>query len=657
MVFGVLSLGAAFAALSVQAVLAEPLNFDSNTYRLTRIGYWLQEQRLTTFPDNDVRHNYIPCYPDLLMLWVTSFFANGYPAVNLVQTLSGAVLCLATWELGSAFQFRAHAKLAIVAALLSFPNVALQLVTSQSDLIATALSFSGIALLWHALHKRDNHYWVWCGLAFGTAIGAKPTVLFWGPGCLALLVYWGRNLHPFNLRDLRGLAGCAAIALMIAAPPYLNNIRLYENPFTPPKHSALLFPTPESGRMQYMAKNLTAYAWQLFEPNSNPLLPRALTEPPFSLLSRFIDSWDAPPSPRFRSSFDLGRQEYSNDMPNEDIASSGILSALAPTLALVLLILKLKRFPSIDRPGIQILIAGAALFLVVFAVTEAWTPSKYRYFILLSPVAAISVGVIVEALGPRWSAWGTTFIVSVSLLSLGLVSMNSYHHGWLTILDPERSPHSQITASMRALIAELPDRPMQIGIALRQNSWIAPFLRAGSPARFRFIPFEQTEETGTAECLQREKLDMLILNDGPDVDLALPQIRIPGYVIVGAPERVAFSSGLRRTSGFLPDGWTATDFAVTVQNVASPTPLRFSALNACTFEREIEISINGKIHSLSLAKANSVVDITLTLPAGSSSINWKITPSFNPSRDIIGSGDTRNLGLLRPRFSGITSLQ
>lgn len=656
---GAVALVTVFAVLLFQAFLAEPLTFDSNTYRLTRIGAWLQNGQLAAFPNNDIRHNYVPCYPDLLMLWVTSFFAKGYPAVNTVQTLCGFVLCVTTWELASILRFRVIAKLAIIAALLSFPNVALQLVTSQTDVIATALAFSGIVFLWHAVQTRDVRYWIWCGLAFGVAIGAKPTVLFLGPGCLALLVYWARKRWPITREDARGLAAGAFCALLVAAPPYLNNLRIYGRPFVPQQHAAKLDQSQTLGYTSIAAKHMTAYAWQLFEPNSNPLLPRAFTEPIYSSLARVIGSWEAPPSPAFRIRFDIARRAYTTSMPNEDVASSGVLSALAPALAAGLLLFgpRQLRRESIDRPGTLILLSTLGVFLLLFAAFEEWTPSRYRYCVLLTPIAAIAVGVLIESFRFRWAAWSSAIVIIAGLFSLGVISATSYHHGWLTILKPSRTPHSERAASMRKFVSELPQSCRHIGLALREDTWIAPFLRTGHPIDFEFIPLARLEPSRIAKSMQDRGLNALILNADRVIDPAMPQLKDSHFIIVGNPDQTKFPPRLTRTSGFFPDGWTVSDFSVDVQNAPKSSTLVLKAINACGFDRDIEVSINGQAVSASQVKANAPIRISVELPTGTSSIGWKIRPAFVPSRDTKGSTDNRNLGLFRPVFSEVTPNQ
>lgn len=57
-------LAAGFIAL---AFASNPVVFDALTYRLSRVGQWLQDGRITVIATDDARLNYMPVVPDLVM--------------------------------------------------------------------------------------------------------------------------------------------------------------------------------------------------------------------------------------------------------------------------------------------------------------------------------------------------------------------------------------------------------------------------------------------------------------------------------------------------------------------------------------------------------------------------------------------------------------
>ncbi len=85
----VLLLGAVAAAFLVLAITAQPVVFDALTYRLSRVGHWLQEGRITTIVTDDARLNYMPVAADLVMAWLLTGTSAGFQLAALAQTAGG----------------------------------------------------------------------------------------------------------------------------------------------------------------------------------------------------------------------------------------------------------------------------------------------------------------------------------------------------------------------------------------------------------------------------------------------------------------------------------------------------------------------------------------------------------------------------------------
>jgi hypothetical protein len=78
-------LGIFLVVTGLLAALAEPVVYDALTYRLSRIGHWLQEGRVAHFITNDPRQNYMPVVPDLVTAWLVSAFPDGFHGAALAQ--------------------------------------------------------------------------------------------------------------------------------------------------------------------------------------------------------------------------------------------------------------------------------------------------------------------------------------------------------------------------------------------------------------------------------------------------------------------------------------------------------------------------------------------------------------------------------------------
>ncbi len=175
----------------VLAIGTLPMNYDSNTYRLSRVAYWLQEQNISHFQTNDQRQNFMAQNADLVMLWLISFFRYGFPLVHVTQFFGGLLGCAAVYEFCRGFGFSRLWRLGAVITFLGIPNAATQFFTSQTDLFTTGCLVAGLYFLFQALHQHQCQFWSLFGVGLGLAIGAKGTVFYWGPGLLWLFICWG----------------------------------------------------------------------------------------------------------------------------------------------------------------------------------------------------------------------------------------------------------------------------------------------------------------------------------------------------------------------------------------------------------------------------------------------------------------------------------
>ena len=87
---------------ALTGTLGEHLIHDALSYRLSRIGYWLQEGCIRHFPTNEPRQTYSPVNADLVMLWLTHPFPTGFPLVTLAQAWGGGLLLLSAWSVAGA---------------------------------------------------------------------------------------------------------------------------------------------------------------------------------------------------------------------------------------------------------------------------------------------------------------------------------------------------------------------------------------------------------------------------------------------------------------------------------------------------------------------------------------------------------------------------
>jgi len=511
--------GAFLLMYFVQAILAAPLNYDSNTYRLTRISYWLQEGSIQHFSTNDLRHNYTPYYADLLMLWVVSFFQSGYPLVHLVQFSGGLLLLTTLWGWGNSLALPPFARFLAMLICLGMPNVNLQFYTSQTDLITSGLTSAAILFLWLAFRQpKQISRWISSGFAFGLALGAKATVLYWGPALCALFITWWIYRRTPLVHIIRGGAIMGMVIAATGGMPFLQNHATFGNLFAPESELAVAHHGPTKSRTDFAFKNLAAYVWQNLEPNSNPRWIRPAIRPFYDRIGNHIHDWPVP-SISYQWSVDKAMSMYSADQPNEDVASFGVVPVAVVGCCMLILLLGPPGHVTRDARIVALTLGFAALgFLVYFSSTSSFTPFKYRYMILLAPALSLAIAVTVSIRKPL-SLSVVLFLTLHSTMTAGRVGLTGIHHGLLTALNPARSGLNAHRTPLKNLAERIGHRSHPIGIALPKDSWIAPLFRQANGPEYEFIHLSQIGNYATVDdLLQERNLSGLIV--AGDSDLA-----------------------------------------------------------------------------------------------------------------------------------------
>jgi hypothetical protein len=140
-------LGLIYIGFGLLAAWGEPVVYDALTYRLSRIGLWLQEGRITHFATDDARLNYMPVAPDLVMAWLAGTHRTGFAWVALAQTFGGGLLLVATAGLARCTGLGRAAALGAAGLLVGMANVVPQFTAAYTDLF-TAGVFAAAFYIW-----------------------------------------------------------------------------------------------------------------------------------------------------------------------------------------------------------------------------------------------------------------------------------------------------------------------------------------------------------------------------------------------------------------------------------------------------------------------------------------------------------------------------
>jgi hypothetical protein len=548
---GLAALALAIGIMAATGVASEVLVHDSLSYRLSRIGYWLQEGSIRHFPTNEIRQSFTAINVDLVMLWFTHPFAAGFPLASLAQTWGGVLLLLSTWGGARALGLRPRAALGACLLVLGMPCVLVQFMTTHSDLLTAGL-FASAAFLGLASRSGD---WTWpAAMALALSVGAKGTVLYALPAAaVAALVATGPGGTAARLKRVAPVL--AVSLLVLAAPRYVENLLAWGNPFAPPAAWRLnQGQTPIASVPEKAALNLESYAVQTLDPASNPAPFASALTPLFRAAAQRLPPEDPFCNPIYpRRATLLGLLE--EPLRNADTVSTG---ALAWLLALLGTAVAMTAWWRRGDEGARLVVAGStctAGFLACFSALYLWWPTSFRFFSLVAPFLALAGAWALEwfPTPARALAWAVTAALCLSLG--GEVYFGTVNAGSRAIppLKVDWRFYGDLRAE-RSIVSRLP-AGSTLGVALPFDSVLAGFFRSGRGVRVRFLSAEALRHGGDGATVLREsRLDALVLRPprlpgGGAATLAVGDPGAPSFVLVVPPE---VGAALSRAPGDLP---------------------------------------------------------------------------------------------------------
>lgn len=211
---------------AVSAIEYLPNNWDSMTYHLARVAYWLQNRSVEPYPTNIPRQVAHPPGAEYLLL-ALQVMAHSDRLANLLQLAAWATMVFAAPPLVRSFG--APQRVAAWAGVLvgTLPLALLQASSAQNDIVATLMAVAIAVACLPFLHSR--RHWRWPDLLLLAAAGAggllvKPTALLAAAPLIAwALIATGRSLR--GRRDWtelgRGLGTAAALMAAAVGPALL----------------------------------------------------------------------------------------------------------------------------------------------------------------------------------------------------------------------------------------------------------------------------------------------------------------------------------------------------------------------------------------------------------------------------------------------------
>lgn len=412
--------------LAAQHILAVfPSNYDSLTYHLSRIGYWLQYQSFFPWPTPNIRQTTYPMNAELGVLWTILWWGTDRLS-GFVQWITVPVIMLGIFRLTRLSGYSRWQSGITSLLWATLIQVLYQSLTTQNDLVTTSFWIAALSFFIAGLHDGTIDLTFLSGIAFGLAIGTKGTSIIILPGlglALAVFFFLHRNPGEFRKNFFRWCIASLLGVVLLGSYVYIQNSFAFGNPLGPSTGITKTEFASGDGIKSYAHRlfdNLGRYTYQFVDFSPLPFQLASSINPAKATLFAAIFHWlrisvenrDTIST----SHFDLN---YINPL-NEDTSWFGPLAALLIPAAILQIYLGVrKRIPL----RIFLVLIGFG-FLVVESAVEQWTPYKGRYFMIPVALCFPSVACFLGT-GKAWRTTLSGFVIVFGLTVMGELALNS----------------------------------------------------------------------------------------------------------------------------------------------------------------------------------------------------------------------------------------
>lgn len=379
--------------VGVTALVAPPNTWDSLTYHLVRVLYWIQNQSVAHYPTSELRQLYMQPGSEYVLLHF-QILSGGDTFANLMQWLSmvGCLVgvALIAQQLGAGPSGQALA----VVVCATIPMGVLQASSSRNDYWVTFWLVCFVYYLFRWKAQPTVLILLAGGASLGLAVLGKAMAYTFAPPFFLLLGLSG--LRMLLTRFWTGTLLAAAVVATLNAGHYLRNYQLFGHPLRPDKETLAyevaneVFTPPAilSGVIRGAAAHLITTPFE----NVNQGVERGVAHL-HALLG--IDMND--PRTTFLPENEGFRAQPPESAWSEDAAGSPVHVLLAAVcVALCSLSRRLRALP-----GLNLYAAALALGFVLFTTYVMYMMGTVRYQLTLLVLAAPLVAVVLTTLAPR----------------------------------------------------------------------------------------------------------------------------------------------------------------------------------------------------------------------------------------------------------------
>ncbi|WP_159801368.1 glycosyltransferase family 39 protein [Flavobacterium sp. MK4S-17] len=224
---------AMMSLLLFQGIIYPPNNWDSLSYHMSRIMFWLGNESVNHFPTFILRHLYQPPLAEYYILNINLLNGNDYFA-NSVQWLFLLLTILASWSVLEYFKVSWNYKILNAFLIVTIPSVLLQASTTKNDIVCSFFIITSIYFCLKAYYIPAFRNFIFLGMSAGFAFFTKGTgYMFMAP--VLIIFSTAIVIQVFSTHNFKSIyKGLAAIIIIILinAGLYIRNYNINHNILT-----------------------------------------------------------------------------------------------------------------------------------------------------------------------------------------------------------------------------------------------------------------------------------------------------------------------------------------------------------------------------------------------------------------------------------------
>lgn len=237
---------ALFYAFALIQIIAIPQNnTDSLSTHLSRIGFWHQQGSFFPWPTFMLNQVWYPVNAQLQTYW-TLLFLGSDRLVGAVQWLAALISSIGVFGLARfyGYKFRQSAFAALL--FLSFPVIALQSTTAQTDLVTGAFFVPAVYFLFVGLKNEQDSLLALSAVSIGIGFGVKKSYFLLLPILAILAVLAAFQFGKHNYKKLVSWIIATVLGIsFLGAYGYVVNWYIWGGPFGPPTYVESLLETSQ----------------------------------------------------------------------------------------------------------------------------------------------------------------------------------------------------------------------------------------------------------------------------------------------------------------------------------------------------------------------------------------------------------------------------